>query len=113
MSYKAIWMECPECHKPFSSNGSYRVHKHRFHRQNQVLPAVPLPAMQIVQQEPKPPEPQEEFLNIESSPEPESIKENETEHEETRGGGNLGGGAAVGIGLLIAIGIAWWLKNRK
>jgi len=72
---------------------------------------MPPPAMQIAQQEPKPPEPQEEFLNIESSPEPDNVKENET--EQTRSGGNLGGGAAVGIGLLIAIGIAWWLKNRK
>jgi hypothetical protein len=70
--------------------------------------------MQIIRQESKSSEPQEEeFLNIESSPVPESVKENETEHEQTRGGGNLGGGAAVGIGLLIAIGIAWWLKNRK
>ena len=103
-------MECPDCHKPFSSNGSYRVHKHRFHRQNQVLPATPLPAMQIAQPEPKSPEPQEEFLNIESSPEPDNVKESEPEH---RGGSNLGGGAAVGIGLLIAIGVAWWLKNRK
>ncbi len=69
--------------------------------------------MQITQQEPKQPEPQEEFLNIESSPAPDNVKENETEHEQNRDVGNLGGGAAIGLGLLIAIGIAWWLKNRK
>lgn len=71
---------------------------------------MPAPAMQIAQPETEQLEPQEEFLNIESSPEPDSVKENEPEH---KGGSNLGGGAAVGIGLLIAIGIAWWLKNRK
>jgi hypothetical protein len=32
--------ECPDCHALFSSDGSYRVHKHRYHR------AVPQPETQ-------------------------------------------------------------------
>ena len=89
--------ECPYCNKIFSSDGSYRVHKHRFHRGQGLTPVV---AVEVPTVEPEPPiEPttvMPEFM-------PVSNELKESTQSEHRGGGS--GGAIVIGGALLLLGL--------
>lgn len=96
--------QCEIDGKDFKTDGSYRVHKHRFHHEQK---QAVLAELQPSQSETK--QPEDDFLQIESSPEPEIEKE----EQERSGGGSSGGAALAGVALLVAVGVAWWLKNKR
>ena len=103
---------CPDCSAILSSDGSFRVHKHRYHRKTEQV-ATP----SVVVPEPKPESKQEptfkELVKVLDTPSQEQQGSNET-LVPSRSWGMDGGTAIAGaVGLALALGVAWWFKNRK
>lgn len=99
--------ECPDCNAVFGSDGSYRVHKHRYHRATQQ--AAPQQAVMPIE-EPK----QNEYVKP-----PQGItgqrdqKEEPEKQKDEYGGGGLGdlaGWAALGA---VAIAILFAIFGKK
>ena len=109
-------IECPYCDRTFSSDGSYRVHKYRFHRGLEYKQAI---AVQEAVQQPTPEPVEAEPDNTEPTPQPE-----ETTHEEPlqehwgdrvveRGKGGDDGLAIIGGLGAIAVVIILALLGKK
>ena len=109
-------IQCPYCERSLSSEGSYRVHKHRFHKGMEYKQpiAVQEEAEQSVQ-EPVEAE-HEPFVHETPEPQLEQPKPQEPEHHgrnvvELGKGGDVGG--LLVIGGAIAMGILWLLFGKK
>ncbi len=109
-------IECPYCDRTFGSDGSYRVHKYRFHRGLEYKQPI---ALQEEAQQPTPEPVEAEPDNTEPMPQPE-----ETTHEEPqpehhgrsvvkRGKGGDDGLAIIGGLGAIAVVIILALLGKK
>jgi hypothetical protein len=104
---------CPDCGNEFSSNGSYRVHKYRFHRDKPI-------ANQVAKQAPSEPEsvvkPLEKYVTLVSSPKPQAPEPepvSRASSSSASSGGSAGalilGGIILGLG---ALALKKWLDER-
>lgn len=108
--------ECPDCNAVLGSDGSYRVHKHRFHRAVAQVVAQPNNAPTVEVQESV----HEEYVKpppwiTGAKEEPATTKEEQKQPVESSAPSSSGDGALIAgtaIGLIL-VGVAWWLKNRK
>lgn len=100
---------CSDCGNEFSSDGSYRVHKHRFHRTRPV-------AEQIAQEVPSEPEPEEEEVKLVSRPEPQAPDSEPVHRTRSGSSGSSGTAGALIIGGIIlglgALALKKWLEER-
>ena len=98
---------CPDCSAILGSDGSFRVHKHRYHRKTEQTVAS-----SVVVPEPSPEPAFKELVKVPDAPSQEQQSSSETPASSSRG---MDGGTAIAgaLGLALAVGIAWWLKNRK
>lgn len=109
-------IQCPYCDRTLSSDGSYRVHKHRFHSGLEYRrPVATHEEVQQTVQEPVEVE-HEPFVHETPEPQPAQPELQEPEHRGRsvvgRGkGGDLGG--LLAIGGAIAVGILWLLFGKK
>ena len=109
-------IQCPYCHRTLSSDGSYRVHKHRFHNGLEYRQpiAVQEEAEQSVQ-EPVEVE-HEPFVHETPEPQPEQPKPQELEHHSSRvveRGKGSDINELLAIGGAITMGILWLLFGKK
>ena len=110
-------IQCPYCERSLSSEGSYRVHKHRFHKGMEYRQPI------ITQEEAQQPAPEpveaehESFVHETPEPQPEQPEPKESEHRGRsaveRGKGGDGGLAIIGVlGAAVVINLALLGKKQ-
>ena len=102
---------CPDCSAILGSDGSFRVHKHRYHRK--AKPVVTSSVVPEPKPESKPDTVFKELIKVPDTPTQEQQSSPETSVSRSSGSMDSGTAIAGALGVALAIGIAWWLKNRK
>ena len=109
-------IQCPYCERSLGSEGSYRVHKHRFHSGLEYR--QPIAVQEEAEQSVQEPVEAEHEPFVHETPEPEQLEPQEPEHHgrsiAERGTGGDGDGLAIlgGIGA-IAVVIILALLGKK